>query len=65
MRLPTLDQLAECKWELEETKEENRQLQKVKNEYKLYTETISKLFPRQHERILIEIKEKETKKKKD
>jgi len=51
MRKTTLDQLAECKWELEEVKTEAQ-------EYKLYKKIITKLFPRQHERIVDEIKKK-------
>ena len=56
MRKTTLDQLAECKWELEKVKTEAQ-------EYKLYKKIITKLFPRQHERIVDEIKKKIKRKK--
>ena len=56
MRKTTLDQLAECKWELEEVKTEAQ-------EYKLYKKIITKLFPRQHERIVDEIKKQAIKNK--
>tara|TARA_R100001244_G_C5104964_1_gene119745 strand:+ start:31 stop:246 length:216 start_codon:yes stop_codon:yes gene_type:complete len=61
MRKTSLDQLAECKWELEESKKEIKQLQKVKQEYILYTQIIKVKFPRQHEGVLTEL---ETSKKK-
>ena len=65
MRKTSLDQLAECKWELEESKEEIKQLKKVKQEYILYTEIIKEKFPRQHEGVLTEIKMSKKKTKKD
>ena len=65
MRKTSLDQLAECKWELEESKEEIKQLKKVKQEYILYTQIIKEKFPRQHEGVLTEIKMSKKKTKKD
>ena len=65
MRKTSLDQLAECKWELEESKKEIKQLKKVKQEYILYTEIIKEKFPRQHEGVLTEIKMSKKKTKKD
>ena len=65
MRKTSLDQLAECKWKLEESKEEIKQLKKVKQEYILYTEIIKEKFPRQHEGVLTEIKMSKKKTKKD
>tara|TARA_R110000751_G_scaffold184389_1_gene290825 strand:+ start:327 stop:524 length:198 start_codon:yes stop_codon:yes gene_type:complete len=65
MRKTSLDQLAECKWELEETKKNIKQLKKVKQEYILYTEIIKEKFPRQHEGVLTQLKMSKKKTKKD
>ena len=65
MRKTSLDQLAECKWKLEESKEEIKQLKKVKQEYILYTKIIKEKFPRQHEGVLAQLKMSKKKTKKD
>ena len=65
MRKTTLDHLAECKENLLTSKEEIKQLKKVKQEYILYTQIIKEKFPRQHEGVLTEIKMSKKKTKKD
>jgi len=63
MRLSTLDQLAECREELEKNKDEVKRLTKVSEEYTLYKTYIATHHGNQHEATVSHIKKENEKKK--
>jgi len=53
MRKSTLDELAECRDNLKQSKEINKKLKKIQTEYSLYVQIMKETFSRQHERVLL------------
>ena len=52
MRKSSLDELAECRDNLKQSKEINKKLKKIQTEYNLYVQIMKETFSRQHERVL-------------